>query len=86
MSVFGSGKTETRTGIVLSPSYPSIEKLSYDRARDTLHFYTTSGASMISFPEGKAFERLPYGTTTLGDVQYTISASGLVLSNSGTPL
>lgn len=39
---------------------------------------------MVSFPSGQIYERLPYGTTTIGNTSYTISAEGIVTKYDAT--
>jgi hypothetical protein len=36
MRVFGTGGSETRSGVILSRVYPSIEKLTLDRRTDSI--------------------------------------------------
>ena len=55
----------------------------FDRKRDALSFFTASGTQMISIPSHRAYDRLPYATTTIDDSTYTITAEGLVTTETG---
>lgn len=72
--VLGSGSTETYSGVTRSRAYPSIERLVFDRKKDSLSFFTASGTSMVGVPSGAVFDRLPYATTSIGGSLYTVSA------------
>lgn len=72
-SVFATGSTETHSGVTRSAPFTSIEKMVFDRKRDALSFFTASGTQMISISSHRTYDRLPYATTTIGDVTYTIT-------------
>lgn len=76
--VFGSGSTETHSGITRSRGFTSIHQLFFDRKHDTLSFFVSSGTSMISIPNWRIFDRLPYTTTSIDNILYTVSAEWLV--------
>ncbi len=83
-NTFGSGSSETHSGVTRSIVFPSIEKMTFDRASDSISFFVSSGTQMVSLPSGQIYDRLPYTTTTIGNMRYTISADGIVTKDSGT--
>jgi hypothetical protein len=82
--MFGTGSSETRSGVTRSMAFSSIEKMAFDRASDQVSFFSASGTQMVSFPSGQLYDRLPYATTTIGNIRYTVSADGIVTKDSGT--
>lgn len=85
-NAFWTGSVETRTGITLSPAYGSIEKLSFDRSKDMISFFTASGSDMVAIPEMRVFDRLPYAKTNISGNAYYIAADGTTTDQSGTLL
>lgn len=83
-TVFGTGYTEAQSGVTRSVVFPSIEKLVFDRASDSISFFASSGTQMVALPSGQIYERLPYATTTISNIAYTISADGIVTKDTGT--
>ena len=83
-NIFGTGMSETRSGVTRSMAFPSIEKMVFDRSTDSVSFFAASGTQMVSLPSGQTYDRLPYATTTIGNMDYTISAEGLVTKDTGT--
>lgn len=83
-NMFGSEYIETQSGLTRSIPFPSIEKFAFDRASDSISFFASSGTQMVAFPSGQIYERLPYATTTIGNIAYTISAEGIVTKDTGT--
>lgn len=83
-SILGSGSVQTRSWVTMSRPFTSIEKLIFDRKRDALSFFTASGTQLISIPSYWIYDRLPYATTTISDITYTITASGNVMKDTGT--
>ncbi len=73
-NTFGSGNTETYSGVTQSKVFPSIERLIFDRKNDALSFFTLSGTKMIAIPSGQYFDRIPYMTLSIDSIPYTISA------------
>jgi hypothetical protein len=84
--VFGSGSIETYSGVTRSAVFPSIERMVFDRKRDALSFFAASGTQMLAIPGGQIYSRLPYATTTIGDMSYTITAEWLVMTETGLTL
>lgn len=82
-TVLWTGSTESISGVILTKPYPSISNLILDRSNDSLSFYTSSGNNMISQPKGWIYNRLPYATVIVWNRAYTITADGLVVSNTG---
>lgn len=70
----------------MSIPFSSIEKLVFDRKRDALSFFTASGTGIVSIPRHQAYGRLPYATTMIGDMHYTITAEGFVTTDTGSIL
>ncbi|MBC7498610.1 hypothetical protein H7170_03105 [Candidatus Gracilibacteria bacterium] len=83
-NMFGTGSSETRSGLTRSMAFSSIEKMAFDRASDQVSFFAASGTQMVSFPSGQIYDRLPYTTTTIGNTRYTVSANGIVSKDSDT--
>jgi hypothetical protein len=83
-SVFGTGSIETQSGVTRSIAFPSIEKMTFDRASDSISFFAASGTQMVSLPSGQTYDRLPYTTTMISNTSYTISADGIVTKDTGT--
>jgi hypothetical protein len=79
----GTGSTETYSGITLSRAYQSIDKLTFDRSHDTIWFFISSGSQMISLPSGNIYNRLPHAIIQIQDSTYTITADGIVMTESG---
>ena len=82
-SVFGSGSIDTHFGVSQTIGYIGIHQLVFDRKNDSLRFFISSGTSMLSIPNWRVFERLPYTTTTIDDILYTVSAEWLVTTENG---
>jgi len=70
----GTGSTESLSGVTRSRILSSIEKMTFDRKRDTLSFFAASGTQMVHFPSHQIYDRLPYATTRIGDIDYIVSA------------
>lgn len=85
-NILGKNMVETSSGVTKSIPYPSIEKMIFDRKKDALSFFTSSGTKMISLPSGRMYERLPYTETTIGNNTYTITAEWYVSDQSGVLL
>ena len=83
-SVFGTGSIVTQSGVTRSIAFPSVEKMTFDRASDSISFFASSGTQMVALPSGQIYDRLPYATTTIGNIPYTISAEGIVTKDTGT--
>lgn len=83
-NIFGSGMIESASGVTRSPVFSSIERMVFDRKRDALSFFASSGTQMVSLPSGQIYERLPYATTRIAGVDYSVSAEGIVTKDTGT--
>ncbi len=83
-NTLGTGSTQMLSGVIISRPFASIEKLTFDRKRDAISFYTSSGNQMVALPSYQVFDSLPYARSTIGNTDYTITSSGNVMTESGT--
>ncbi len=79
--VFWTWKNTNNSWIVLSPIFPNINNLIFDRKNDSISFYTNSGSAVVQFPSQKKYNKIPYSKINIQNIEYTINADGWVLDN-----